>query len=239
MSFGWSNPAAALASGKWLAGGLSVSSPTHNDGTVDLGYEFYAWTDSSDSIGVAWFIVAACEWPPDCGSGPYSYSILASNYATIQGHASDQITLVVYWNTNYNEFIFDYKDPGCSSCGNYYWTVEDFVPPTYASDNFYYGIDTSCPAMGFPCNPPYNNSYGSQLGVTSNQQGLSNTYWEVLFSNPSYVASGTTYYPQHALTMGGGIGEVGNGVATGDAYWHDNWDWGGMLPEFAFGVLDR
>jgi hypothetical protein len=238
VSFGWTNPSAALGSGNWLSGGISMITPNNNYGSVDIGYNFYVFINNSGFVGVAWWIIAACEWPPNCGwLPPTTYEILSSNYFTIPtAHASDTVTIDIYWSAQHNGFVFDWKDPDCiehSYCGNFFITSLIYTPPSWGAHTFYYGIDISCPGdYGFPCNPPYEESFASQLGITSNQYPLSNTNWEVIFSNPWYRIGSGTYYPHHALTMGAQEGENANNIPLGDAYWQDNWAWGGAFPWF-------
>ncbi|MGI0079405.1 MAG: hypothetical protein ACRECH_07255 [Nitrososphaerales archaeon] len=224
----------SLGSKNWVAGGLSLTSPTGGCapligcGGLDVGTEFYAYLDSSGNVGVAWYIIAACEFAPSCLTALVGYyKVLASGSATIPAkYATDQVHLNVYWNTKLSLFIFDWMD---SNYSPYTWTVFDFRPPNYEAHYFYYGPDISCPSLLGNCNPPYSESFGYQIGFVSNAR-INNPDWVVEISSPGYIDS-SGHLARYASTMGA---QEGGTVTTevcplafGDAWWHDNWVWGG------------
>lgn len=241
VSFGSTNPSLALSSGNWIAGGLSITSPT-SDTSIDIGMNFFAYVANQNSpdMGVAWYIVAGCEWPPDCGNGN-DYLDLGNAYLAISGASpSDQITLLVYYcqtqaclnnNQGHGYYVFDYKDP--SVTGSSFYTALDFYPPSYQHGSMYYGIQ-HLPSAGY--NPPYDYSYGSQVGVSSNQYPISNGNWEVEFSAPGYQFAGNTitYGPAYELTTGATSepSDTCQYCRMGDAWWHYNWAWGGLDSYF-------
>ncbi len=74
--------------------------------------------------------------------------------------------------------VFDYQDPSISP---YYYTVEDFVKPSYAYPYFYFGAQSVS-----PFNPPYYYSYGYQIGFSSSQYPLT-TSWLAKVYNAGYA----------------------------------------------------
>ncbi|MGI0070164.1 MAG: hypothetical protein ACREAN_07925 [Nitrosopumilaceae archaeon] len=50
----------------------------------------------------------------------------------------------------------------------------------------------------------------------------------VELSAPGYQISNHNYQVQHAQSIGAQVGGIGNGLIMGDAWWHDNWAWGGL-----------
>src|SRR5579875_2471207 len=131
VSFKGTNPSLTLTQGNWISAGISVTSPTTISGW-DLGYEFYAYLDSSGNLGIAWFVIAACEIyvPGNCPNQP-PYEILDSNSLVLGAYRGDNVSLLLYWCTssscrNLNSqgvMVFNYQDPSISP---YYFTVEDF-----------------------------------------------------------------------------------------------------------------
>ena len=231
VGFIGTSPSAVLHSGNWISGGLSMTEPTSVQ-AVDIGYEFFAYVDSAGNLGVAWYVVAACEFPNtpgDCNYGGPNYiyfNTIRSNSAVITGanYATDKIDLVVYWNSGLNAMVLDYRDANQSP---YYYTVDVLyqpsILPSYANHDFYFGVLSVS-----PWNPPYYDSYGYQIGFSSNQKPVASSSWLIEISNPGYITvGGTAYTVQHAQT----IGQLCcYRQQYGDAYWHDNWVWGGQLP---------
>ncbi|MDG7001610.1 MAG: hypothetical protein JRN15_21135 [Nitrososphaerota archaeon] len=242
-----------LGSGDWISGGMTMLSPakclTCNAGYTtpgDIGFEFFAYLDSSGNVGVAWYVIGACEWPPYCAGDIGTYQILASNSAEITGAKSTDTVLVeVYWcvttsctsiNNGQGVYVFDETDPAVSS--NTY-TVYDFKPPNYELNTqdtpptyWDFGVDISCPAPspGGACNPPYNESYAFQVGFSSNAK-INNPNWLVEISNPNWIATnGTASHVVHGSIIGVqqemNFQATGDYYAAGDAWWHENWVWG-------------
>lgn len=228
IGFVGTNPS-VLSSGKWISGGLAVSEPTSVE-YLDLGYELFAYVDSSGNLGVAWYVVATCEaGPGSCfynGQSIY-FTVIRSNSAVIGGanYATDHLDLVVYWNNALKGMVIDYRDANISP---YYYTLDVLyqpsILPAYAYDDFYFGVLNACCNL----NPPYHESYGYQVGFSSNQQPISSSSWLIEISNPGYIMiNGQGFTAQHAQTIGGPACQGCNG---GDAYWHVNWVWGGYQP---------
>ncbi|HEV2138527.1 MAG TPA: hypothetical protein VGR53_06765 [Nitrososphaerales archaeon] len=233
VSFVGSNPS-SLGAGNWISGGISTQSGTHCNCPWDIGFSFYAYLDSSGNMGVAWYVVATCEFPPLCGSYGTD-QVIAFNSAVnpINGipanYATDSFILTLYWYANGGNplYIFDVKDPNLSP---YAWTIASPSVPSYALNQFSYGVDISCPASGVSCNPPYSSSYAYQMGVSSNIRPQSASLL-VSLTNPSYSVSGTVYSPGHAATIGAQQELAGcpDGAICSylpDTWWHDNWAWG-------------
>ncbi len=254
VAFKGTNPSSALTSGNWISGGLSVTQPTtvSSVGGMDLSYSFYTYLTNTGTVGLAWYVLLVCEFPnlplgecsPPSGTAGCTtnlintvYCVLDSNSATLPAnYATDTVDLTLYWCTttackNWNNngvgvFIFDWHDANYSP---YTWTIEDFVPPTFASKVFYFGA-----AYVYPFNTPDSDSFGYQMGVASSQSPLSNTNWNVQITKPGYSANNkgviTAYSVQHAQTIGA-YQEYNTFWPTGgDAFWHDNWAYGGTSP---------
>jgi hypothetical protein len=81
--------------------------------------------------------------------------------------------------------VFDYQDPSISP---YYYTVEDFVKPSYAYPYFYFGAQSVS-----PFNPPYYYSYGYQIGFSSSQYPLT-TGWLAEVYNAGYAIIAGRFY---------------------------------------------
>ena len=220
---------------------------------------YYNYLTNTGSVGVAWYIIVACEFtnnlalnsycrpsptPPNCVLDIYgrvAYCILDSNSATIPAnYATDTVDLTLYWCTTsacksadngVGVMVLDWHDANYSP---YTYTVEDFSPPTWALDKFYFGVAYVC-SSGICFNPPYDDSYGYQMGFVSSQSPLSTSNWDVAISNTGFNTNNggtiTSYLVQHAKTIGA-TQEYCNGVPCGwgDAYWHDNWAYGGSSP---------
>lgn len=158
---------------------------------MDLSYSYHTCLTNTGSGGVARYIIVACEFtnnlalnsycrpsptPPNCVLDIYgrvACCILDSDSATIPAnHATDAVDLTLHWCTTsackssdkgVGVMASDWHDVNYSL---YTYTVGDFSPPTWALEKLYFGVAYAVPVSA---SPPYDDSYGYQMGFVSSK----------------------------------------------------------------------
>lgn len=228
----WNGNPADLGSDT-VSGGLNVH-VFDTKYSVDYLFQFYVYYSSAGQASLAWAVYSACAGDGfDCGPAyscsyywwlpPYwfcptqSITLTTGSWPNI-GNWGDSIKLLMYWNSNYKYYVFDYQD---ANQNPYYWTVLDFGPSgTYSSmatgNGMVFGDENI-----FPFNSPYHYSYYFQVGFS--MTGFpSNANWELDAWNTQYGALGqcTCTYVQHAMSL---PWDMASGSPTYYSYWKENW----------------
>ena len=222
-----------------ISAGLNIHVSDGTYAGVDYLLQFYLYYTSNGEANTAVVVYAACTWVFSTNCGPqyncHNLCTLATNMVSDIGKSTDNIQLIVYWNTQYG-YTFDYKDLNNNP---YSWTVATLYP----SDNY---VTMKHEDLGIGqihcktfdglngCNP-VDYAYWVQIGAWFN--GVpQNTNWQFVISNTQYktTSSSSWTYLNHAQTM---YWDYNNGDAVYYSYWKDLWVVGSGPAQYRVGVF--